>query len=55
MLQDDKTINDNILTTVVNMILSRFDRLEGKTTNYVNLFAGELASKQPQYVMRYNF
>jgi hypothetical protein len=37
------------------MIMSRFDRLEGKTTDYVDAFADESASKQPQYVMPYNF
>lgn len=29
MLQDQKTYNDNNLMTVVNMIVSCFDRLEG--------------------------
>jgi hypothetical protein len=45
ILQDHKTVNDNNLMTAVNMIMSRFDRLEGKTADYVDLSADELASK----------
>ena len=37
------------------MIMSSFDKLEGKTLNFVDASADELASKQPQYGMPYNF
>jgi hypothetical protein len=46
MLQDHKTINDNNLMTAVNMIMSRFDRLEGKKVDYVDLTAYDSASKK---------
>jgi hypothetical protein len=55
ILQNHKTVNDNNLMTAVNMIMSRFDRLEGKTIYYVDLSVDELDSKQPKYGMPYNF
>jgi hypothetical protein len=47
MLHDQKTIIDNNLMTVVNMLMAQFDRLEGKSTDYVDLLVDEFASKQP--------
>ena len=41
MLQDQRMISDNNLMTVVNMLMTRMDRLEGKTTNYVDASANE--------------
>ena len=41
--------------TAVNMIMSCFDKLEGKTANYVDLLAETSTSKQPQYGMPYNY
>jgi hypothetical protein len=55
MLQDQRTITDNNLMTTVNMFMARMDRLEGKTTDYVDAYANESTSKQPQYGMPYNF
>jgi hypothetical protein len=55
MLQDHKTVNDNNVMTAVNMIMSRFDRLEGKTTDYVDLSAKDSTSKQPEFDMPYNY
>jgi hypothetical protein len=37
------------------MIMSRFDKLEGKTPDYVDQSAEISTSKQPQYGMPYNY
>ena len=55
MLQDHRIVTDNNLMTVVNMIMSRFDRLEAKKVDCVDASTSELASKQPQYGMPYIF
>jgi hypothetical protein len=55
MLQDHRTVTDNNLMTVVNMIMSSFDRLEAKKVDCVDASTSELASKQPQYGMPYIF
>jgi len=55
MLQDQRTITDNNVMTDVNMLMACMDRLEGKTIDYVDTYAKESASKQPQYGMPYNF
>ena len=55
MLQDQEIIIDNNLMTIVNMIMSCFDRLDGKKVDCVDASTRESASKQPQYGMPYNF
>jgi len=55
MLQDQRMVIDNSLITAVNMIMSCFDRLEGKTADYVDISADESPSKHPQYGMPFNF
>ena len=55
ILHDHKTVIGNNLITVVNMIMSHFDRLEGKKVDYVDASTSESASKQPYYGMPYNF
>lgn len=39
-----KTIIDNNLMTDLNMLMAHFDRLEGKTTDYVDLSAEEFGT-----------
>jgi len=41
MLHYQRTISDNNLMTVVNMLMTRMDRLEGKTVNFVDASANE--------------
>jgi hypothetical protein len=48
-----KVINNNLLTTA-NMIMARFDKLEGKTTND-NASGVDSSSKQPEFGMPLNF
>ena len=55
MLQDHRTVTNNDLMTIVNMIMSCFDRLDGKKVDCVDASTRESASKQPQYGMPYNF
>lgn len=55
MLYDQKTIIDNNLMTDLNMLMAHFDRLEGKTTDYVDLLAEESGSTKPQYGMPFSF
>jgi hypothetical protein len=50
MLQDHRMFTSNNLMIVVNMVMSRFDWLEGNNVDYVD----DLASKQPKYCMLYN-
>jgi hypothetical protein len=54
MLQDEKIVIDNNITTLSNMITPRFDKLEDNIINYVDLSVEERA-KQPQYNMSYNY
>jgi hypothetical protein len=55
MLQDHRTITDNSIMIVVNMIMPHFVTLEDKTIDCVDAFADKLASEQPQYGPPYNF
>jgi hypothetical protein len=56
MLQDHRAVADNSLMTVINMIMSCFGRLQGKSmSDYVDAPTEELTSKQPQYGMPNNF
>ena len=44
MLQDYRTVSDNNLMIVVNMIMSCFGRINGKKVSYVDAPASKLAS-----------
>jgi hypothetical protein len=48
-----KVIDNNLLTTV-NMVMARFDKLEGKTTDG-NALGVDSSSKQPKFGMPLNF
>jgi hypothetical protein len=54
MMDDHKKVIDNNLLTVVNMIMARFDKLEGKTTDR-NASGVDSSSKQPEFGMPLNF
>jgi hypothetical protein len=55
MLHDQRNvIIDNNHVTVIDMITTRFDKLEHKRTDYIHLSVQEHA-KQPQYNMSYNY
>lgn len=53
MLQDHRTVTSINFMTTANLIMSCFNRLEGKEVDLVDLLAR--APKQPQYAMPYNF
>jgi len=55
MLEDDKKVIGNNLMSDVDMIMPRFDKIEGKTADYVDISADESPSKHPQYGMPFNF
>lgn len=52
MLQDHRTVTSINFMTTANLIMSCFNRLEGKEVDLVDLLAR--APKQPQYTMPYN-
>jgi hypothetical protein len=54
MMDDHKKVIDNNLLTAVNMIMARFDKLEGKTTDS-NASGVDSSSKQPEFGMPLNF
>jgi hypothetical protein len=54
MMDGHKKVIDNNLLTAVNMIMSRFDKLEGKTTDD-NASGVDSSSKQPEFGMPSNF
>lgn len=54
MLQGEKVVIDNNITTLYNMIMPCFDKLEDNKIDYVDLSVEERA-KQPQYNMSYNY
>jgi hypothetical protein len=54
MMDDHKKVIDNNLLTVVNMIMARFDNLEGKTTDG-NASSVDSSYKQPEFGMPLNF
>ena len=54
MMDDHKKVIDNNLLAVVNMIMARFDKLEGKTTDG-NQSGVASTSKQPEFGMPLNF
>jgi hypothetical protein len=54
MMDDHKKVIDNNLLTVVNMIMVRFDKLEGKTTDG-NPSGIDSSSKKPEFGMSLNF
>jgi hypothetical protein len=54
MMDDHKKVIDNNLLTVVNMIMARFDKLEGKTTDG-NPSGVDSSSKNPEFSMPLNF
>lgn len=49
-----KDVIDNNHVTVVDMIMTRFDKLERKRIDYIHLSVQEHA-KQPQYNISYNY
>ena len=54
MMKDHKKVIDNNLLAAVNMIMARFDKLEGKTTDG-NQSGVASSSKQPKFGMPLNF
>ena len=48
MLEDDKKVIGNNLMSDVDMIMPRFDKLEGKMADYVDQSAETSTAKQPQ-------
>jgi hypothetical protein len=54
MMDDHKKVIDNNLLTAVNMIMARFDKLEGKTIDD-NTSSVDYSSKQPEFGMSSNF
>jgi hypothetical protein len=54
MKDDHKKVIDNNLLTVVNMIMARFDKLEGKTTDD-NASGVDSSSKHPEFGIPLNF
>jgi hypothetical protein len=54
MMDNHKKVIDNNLLTVVNMIMARFYKLEGKTTDG-NASGVDSTSKQPEFGMPLNF
>jgi hypothetical protein len=54
MMDDHKKVIDNNLLTVVNMVMARFDKLEGKTIDG-NALGVDSSSKQPEFGMPLNF
>jgi hypothetical protein len=54
MMDDHKKVIDNNLLTTINMIMARFDKLEGKTTDG-NASGVDSSSKQPELGMPLNF
>jgi hypothetical protein len=54
MMDDHNKVIDNNLLTAVNMIMARFDKLEGKTTDG-NASCVDSSSKQPEFGMPLNF
>jgi hypothetical protein len=54
MMDDHKKVIDNNLLTAVNMIMARFDKLEGKTTNG-NASGVDYSSKHPEFGLSLNF
>lgn len=54
MLHDQNVVIDNNHVTVIDMIMTRFHKLEHKRTDYIHLSVQEHA-KQPQYNMSYNY
>ena len=48
MLEDDKKVIGNNLMSDVDMIMPRFDKIEGKTADYVDRSSETSTSKQPQ-------
>jgi hypothetical protein len=54
MMDDHKKVIDNNLLTAVNMIMARFDKLEGKTTDD-NPSGVDFSSKNPEFGMPLNF
>jgi hypothetical protein len=49
MMDDHKKVIDNNLLTTVNMIMTRFNKLEGKTT-YGNPSGVDSSSKNPEFL-----
>jgi hypothetical protein len=54
MMDDHKKVIDNNLLTAVNMIMARFDKLKGKTTDG-NPSGVDSSSKNPEFGMPLNF
>ena len=54
MMEDHKKVIDNNLLAAVNMIMARFDKLEGKTTDCDQPGVAS-TSKQPKFGMPFNF
>jgi hypothetical protein len=54
MMDDHKKVIDNNLLAVVNMIMARFDKLEGKTTDCDQSSVAS-TSKQPKFGMPFNY
>ena len=54
MMDDHKKVIDNNLLAAVNMIMARFDKLQGKTTDG-NQSGVASTSKQPEFGMPLNF
>ena len=54
MMEDHKKVIDNNLLATVNMIMARFDKLEGKTIDGDQSGVAS-ASKQPKFGMPLNF
>jgi hypothetical protein len=54
MMDDHKKVIDNNLITAVNIIMARFDKLEGKTTDG-NPSGVDSSSKNPEFGMPLNF
>jgi hypothetical protein len=54
MMDDHNKVIDNNLLTTVNMIMARFDKLEGKTTDG-NPSGVDSSSKNPEFGMALNF
>jgi hypothetical protein len=50
MMDDHKKVIDNNLLTVVSMVMARFNKLEGKTTDG-NASGVDSSSKQPEFGM----
>jgi len=54
MMNDHKKVIHNNLFAAINMIMTRFDKLEGKTTDG-NASGVDSSSKQPEFGMPLNF